>query len=150
MATTPAPNPRAHLLSGLRTGGVRSASAGNIPHTAGPAASFNVPRFVPSHHDALYPPDEEDELSNMAPQNLYINNNRHHQPAMTAAVDGAANRFSMQQAIGMNNTMGYNPLTPATAQSQLQALQLQMMQMEITRLQVRRYDVLSHHVMRLI
>ncbi|KAH9951794.1 hypothetical protein B0H21DRAFT_818221 [Amylocystis lapponica] len=135
MATTPAPTPRAHLLSGLRTGGVRSASMGNAPHTAGPAGSFAVPRFVSSQNNALFPPEEEDELSNMAPQSLYINNNRHHQPAMTAAVDGVGNRFSMQQSMGANNGMGYNPLTPAAAQNQLQALQLQMMQMEITRLQ---------------
>ncbi|KAI0939511.1 hypothetical protein AcV5_000905 [Taiwanofungus camphoratus] len=139
MATTPAPNPRASLLAGLRTGGVRSTSGptSNVPHTAAPGGAFNVPRFVPnSHNDALFSHEEEDELSDMMAQNLYIKNNvsRFQQHPMTAAVDGAANRFSNQQAIGMNG-MGFNSMTPAAAQNQLQALQLQMMQMEIARLQ---------------
>ncbi|OBZ77110.1 hypothetical protein A0H81_03545 [Grifola frondosa] len=68
----------------------------------------------------------------MVSQNLYINHNagRMQQP-VTAAVDGAANRFSQQQAMN-----AFNPLySPAVAQNQLQAMQLQMMQMEIARLQ---------------
>ena len=61
MAATPAPNPRASLLAGLRTGGVRS-SSGPVPHTAAPAGTFNIPRIVtPNQEDNYYPPEEEDE-----------------------------------------------------------------------------------------
>jgi len=139
MATAQAPNPRASLLAGLRTGGVRSTSgsAPSIPHTAAPGGAFNVPRIVSTpHNDVLYPTDEEDELSNMMAQNMYIRNNaaRLSQHPMTAAVDGHANRFAQQQTFGVNGGMNY-PLTPSAAQNQLQTLQLQMMQMEIARLQ---------------
>ncbi|OCH93617.1 hypothetical protein OBBRIDRAFT_790141 [Obba rivulosa] len=137
---TPAPNPRASLLSGLRTGGVRSISgSNNIPHTAAPAGTFNIPRIVSTpHNDALFPPEEEDELSNMISQNLYLQNqaSRLQQP-VTAAVDGSANRFAHQQVMGMGmgGGMPYNGMNAAQAQAQLQALQLQMMQVEIARLQ---------------
>lgn len=145
MDTAHAPSPRASLLAGLRTGGVRSASSpmGNVPHTAAPGGSFNVPRFLPQTHDTgIYPQeDDEDELSNMMQQNLYINNNvgRLSQQPMTAAVDGANNRFAQHQAMGMLNAgNAFNPLANVSAQTQLQAMQqFQMMQMEIVRLQVR-------------
>ncbi|KAI0728743.1 hypothetical protein C8Q72DRAFT_994164 [Fomitopsis betulina] len=133
MATANVPNPRASLLAGLRTGGVRSASA-NMPQTAAPdTSSFNIPRI----NEELYLQEEEDELTNMMAQNLYIRNNaaRIHQHPMTAAVDGAANRFAQQQNTGMMSPGMNFPMTPAAAQTQLQALQLQMMQMEIARLQ---------------
>ncbi|EMD40550.1 hypothetical protein CERSUDRAFT_80218 [Gelatoporia subvermispora B] len=136
---TPAPNPRASLLSGLRTGGVRSVSGpnNNAPHTAAPAGMFSIPRIVSTpHNDALFPPEEEDELSNMVSQNLYMQNpTSRYQQSITAAVDGSANRFSQQQAMGMGGGMPYNGMNPAQAQAQLQALQLQMMQVEIARLQ---------------
>lgn len=138
MATANAPTPRASLLAGLRTGGVRSASA-NMPQTAAPGtSSFNIPRIVTPQNEDLYIQEEEDELPNMMAQNLYIRNNaaRIHQHPMTAAVDGAANRFAQQQATGMMSPGMNFPMTPAAAQTQLQALQLQMMQMEIARLQV--------------
>lgn len=135
MATTPAPNNRASLLAGLRTGGVRSVS-GPVPHTASPAGSFNVPRYVPNPNDSLYAAEEEDELADMVSQNLYIKNNRGMQPPMTAAVDGGVNRFALQQAINM----GAVPMNPyasaAAAQTQMQAMQMQMVQLEIARLQV--------------
>ncbi|OSX59218.1 hypothetical protein POSPLADRAFT_1059423 [Postia placenta MAD-698-R-SB12] len=139
MATAQAPNPRASLLAGLRTGGVRSASGptGHVPQTAAPGStSFNIPRMVSTpHNDMMYPTEEEDEFPDTMGQNLYVRNNasRPQQHPMTAAVDGAANRFSQQQGFTMN-PMSY-PFTPAAAQNQLQALQLQMMQMEIARLQ---------------
>ncbi|TFK56068.1 hypothetical protein OE88DRAFT_1722993 [Heliocybe sulcata] len=143
MATTPAPNPRASLLSGLRTGGVRSSSSPvqHIPHTAAPGGSFNIPRF----NAAVYPPeDEEDELSDMVAQNLYINpgnySNRRQQP-LTAAVDGPNNRFSQQQGHTQTNNGGF-PMSATgfgvrdmQAQAQAQAIQMQMVQMEIIRLQ---------------
>ncbi|EKM59700.1 uncharacterized protein PHACADRAFT_250370 [Phanerochaete carnosa HHB-10118-sp] len=134
MATAPAPNNRAALLAGLRTGGVRSVSGpvGNVPHTAAPAGMFNIPRYSPPLHSDAFP-DEEEELADMVSSNLYVHNNVNHmqQHPMTAAVDGAANRFSQQQMMGMNSGNFMDP------QVQMQALQLQMMQMEIARLQVR-------------
>ena len=136
MASTQAPNPRAHLLAGLRTGGVRSASSpmGNMPHTAAPAGMFNVPRYSPAISNDIFP-EEQDELADMVSQNLYINNaNSRMQTPMTAAVDGGFNRFAQHQTMGMNGTSNVNPYM--NAQTQMQALQLQMMQMEIMRLQV--------------
>ncbi|KAI0356606.1 hypothetical protein OH77DRAFT_1535741 [Trametes cingulata] len=139
MAATPAPNPRASLLAGLRTGGVRSAS-GPVPHTAAPTGTFNIPRIIaPNQEDNFYPPEEEDELSNMMSQNLYIQNARSRQAPLTAAVDGIPNRFQQQQqqAMNMNGSgMPFNPLmSPAMAQNQLQQVQLQLMQMELARMQ---------------
>lgn len=137
MAATPAPNPRASLLAGLRTGGVRSAS-GPVPHTAAPAGTFNIPRIVtPNQEDNYYPPEEEDELSNMMSQNLYIQN-RSRQAPVTAAVDGIPNRFQQQQqSMNMNGGMPFNPLmNTAMSQNQLQQVQLQLMQMEFARMQV--------------
>lgn len=132
MATTSAPNPRASLLAGLRTGGVRSASGpiSNVPYTAAPGATFQVPRYSHHTHDD-YIQEEEDELADMVAQNLYVrhSSNRMQQP-MTAAVDGSANRFAQQQSIGMN----VNPFLGANSQA-VQQMQLQMMQIEIARLQ---------------
>lgn len=131
---TPAPNPRASLLAGLRTGGVRS-SSGPVPHTAAPAGTFNIPRIItPNQEDNYYPPEEEDELSNMMAQNLYVQSRPRHAP-MTAAVDGIPNRFQQQQQQSMNG-MPFN--MPPMNQNQLQQVQLQLMQMEFARLQVRR------------
>lgn len=133
MASNPTPNSRAALLSGLRTGGVRSVSGpvGNVPHTAAPAGTFNIPRYSPPMHGGAFP-EEEDELADMVPQNVYMHNNGNHmQHPMTAAVDGAVNRFAQQQMMNMNGGGFMDP------QAQMQALQLQMMQMEIARLQVR-------------
>lgn len=139
MATSPAPNSRASLLAGLRTGGVRSVS-GPAPHTASPAGTFNVPRYAPSTmNDAFYTQEEEDELADMVSQNLFIKNNVHRmQQPMTAAVDGGVNRFALQQAaMGMNGGVPMNPYaSAAAAQTQMQAMQMQMMQLEIARLQV--------------
>ncbi|TFK93898.1 hypothetical protein K466DRAFT_477650 [Polyporus arcularius HHB13444] len=140
MAATPAPNPRASLLAGLRTGGVRSAS-GPVPHTAAPAGTFNIPRIVtPNMEDNYYPPEEEeeDELSNMMSQNLYIQNQRSRQAPVTAAVDGIPNRFQhQQQHMNMNGGgMQYNNMmSPAMTQNQLQQVQLQLMQLEFARMQ---------------
>lgn len=139
MAATPAPNPRASLLAGLRTGGVRSAP-GPIPHTAAPSGTFNIPRIItPNQEDNYYPPEDEDELSNMMSQNLYIHNNRSRQAPLTASVDGMPNRFQhqQQQPRNMNGGMQYNQhMSPVMAQNQLQQVQLQLMQMELARMQV--------------
>lgn len=133
---TAAPNPRASLLAGLRTGGVRSASGPmpNVPHTAAPTGSFNTSRYTPSSQNEMYPGEDDDILVDMASQNVYFNPhaNRMQQP-MTAAVDGSANRFAQQQGLGLN--MGV-PMSPFMATApQLQAMQMQMMQVEIARLQ---------------
>ena len=126
---TPAPNPRASLLAGLRTGGVRS-SSGPVPHTAAPAGTFNIPRIItPNQEDNYYPPEEEDELSSMMSQNLYVQD-RSRQVPMTAAVDGIPNRFQQQQQQSMHG-VPFN-----MSQSQMQQVQLQLMQMELARMQV--------------
>ncbi|KAJ7706406.1 hypothetical protein B0H17DRAFT_1326064 [Mycena rosella] len=136
MATTntSAPN-RASLLAGLRTGGVRSSS--NIPHTAAPGGSFNIPRI--SFQQPSVFPEEYDEPAQFA-QNVFAVN---HGPArtmpMTAAVDGPNNRFMMQQQRDVNQNPNIGSFSPAFAAQpnhvQAQALQMQMMQLEIIRMQ---------------
>lgn len=156
MTTAPSNN-RASLLSGLRTGGVRSTS-NTMPHTAAAGATFNIPRFASQHHQGMYPEeDEEDFVTEMPSQNVYANKtygNRNH--PMTAAVDGPNNRFAQQQR-GMNPNSA--PFTPSFAtnmmapSAQTQALQMQMLQIEMMRLQVRvsspSFDV-SHTTHRMV
>ena len=146
MAAAPAPNPRASLLAGLRTGGVRSTSGpmGNIPHTAAVGSSFSVPRYPSStFHNSHFPPEEEDdELADMVSQNMYINSASHmrHIP-MTAAVDGSHDRFAHQQSAryrGMaSGGVSNNSNNDVQRQAQAQALQMQMLQVEMLRLHVR-------------
>jgi hypothetical protein len=149
MATAPAPNPRASLLAGLRTGGVRSTSS-SIPHTAAPGGSFNInpPRFSSNSQCISFPEEEDiDEMGDMFHHNHQMfTGGVNMQVPMTAAVDGPANRFSQHQ---MNGTRGMNPhsapFNPAVNPNlqspspyvQTQALQMQLMQLEIMRLQVR-------------
>lgn len=130
MATTQ-PNPRASLLAGLRTGGVRSTS---VPHTAAPGGSFNVPRYASGAHQNLFQEDDEDQLSEI--QEVYMRPNRAQQAPMTSGVDGP--RFSYQQAPPPTRVSNdQNPFSPGAATpQQAQAFQMQMMQMEIFRLQV--------------
>ncbi|KAH9943092.1 uncharacterized protein BXZ73DRAFT_87507 [Epithele typhae] len=136
---TPAPNPRASLLAGLRTGGVRS-SSGPIPHTAAPAGTFNIPRIIaPNQEDNYFPPEEEEELSNMMSQNLYVQNHPRQAP-MTAAVDGIPNRFQHQQQHTMNGGMPFNMNPNNMNSAQLQQVQLQLMQMELARMQAQQYQ----------
>ena len=142
MATT-APNQRASLLSGLRTGGVRSTSV-NVPHTAAPGATFNVPRFASAsyNNNNIYD-DEEDELADMVSQKMYLNQPRMQAPPLTAAVDGSHNRFSQQQMRGgqyMNGGMSAMQAQMQAQQQQQQALQMQMMQLEMLRLQARAFS----------
>ncbi|KAF8922565.1 hypothetical protein CPB85DRAFT_1427860 [Mucidula mucida] len=140
MTTAPSNN-RASLLSGLRTGGVRSTST-SMPHTAGVAGSFSIPRFASQHHQSIFPEEDEDDfVAEMPAHNAYSNKlfgNRTH--PMTAAVDGPNNRFSQHQQRGMNPNSA--PFTPSFAtnmmaqpNAQTQAFQMQMMQMEMLRLQ---------------
>ncbi|KAF5369831.1 hypothetical protein D9758_001251 [Tetrapyrgos nigripes] len=128
MSTAPNSNSRASLLSGLRTGGVRSTSA-SIPHTAAPGATFNLPRINSSHSHPIFPEEDDDQLAEI-PSNFHSNYRNH---PMTAAVDGPGNRFSQQQR-GMNPNS--TPFTPSFVQpNNAQALQMQMMQLEILRIQ---------------
>ncbi|KAL0070956.1 hypothetical protein AAF712_002177 [Marasmius tenuissimus] len=134
MTTAPSTNSRASLLSGLRTGGVRSVS-NTIPHTAAPGATFNIPRAV-SHS---FPEEEEDQVLEMPSRNLYANNHHgaSHIMPMTAAVDGPNNRFAQQQR-GMNpNSVPFSPGFNAgvNQNAQQQAFQMQMMQLELLKLQ---------------
>jgi hypothetical protein len=136
-------NNRASLLNGLRTGGVRSASA-NIPHTAAPGATFNVPRFPPNSQNA-FAEEEEDQVLEL-PQRFYNNKNM----PLTAAVDGH-NQFSHQQTQFQMNA-NVQPFTPAFAHSNLmspapyqnqvsmQMLQLEMMRIQAQALQAQQYQ----------
>lgn len=127
--TTANSNNRASLLAGLRTGGVRSSSA-NLPHTAAPAGSFNVPRFSSQHSTNIFPEEEEDDqLPEMPHQNMF-------NTPMTAAVDGPNNRFSHHQAArGMNpNSMPFSPGFAPNMVPQAQ-MQMQMLQFEMLRIQ---------------
>lgn len=148
MTTAPAPNNRASLLAGLRTGGVRS-SSGTVPHTAAPSGSFNVPRFASQYHPSgVFDEDEEDRMTELNAQAVFANyHGANRTMPMTAAVDGPNNRFTQQQQQpprGMNpNSAPFSPafLSQSNVQTNIQqtqaALQMQMMQLEIMRLQVR-------------
>jgi hypothetical protein len=145
MTTAPSTNSRASLLSGLRTGGVRSVSS-HIPHTAAPGATFNIPS-IPRTVSHSYPEEEEDQVLEMPSRNIYANNHHgaSHIMPMTAAVDGHNNRFAQQQQPqqqsqqrGMNpNSTPFNPaFTPGVnGNAQQQAFQMQMMQLELLKLQ---------------
>lgn len=152
-ATQQAPNPRASLLSGLRTGGVRSTSGpmANVPHTAAPGGGFQVPRFASNaQHYSAFPEEDEDGIAELHSQRFA--NNGANRP-LTAAVDGPNNRFSQQQTRMNANTPAFVPgfntaaQTPANqAQAQAQAMQdMQILQMELLRLQV--CDFLYRYIM---
>lgn len=129
-------NPRASLLAGLRTGGVRS-SSGAVPHTAALSGAFNVPRFA-SHSR---PSEEEtDQLAEMPPPNVFANNHYggNRTMPMTAAVDVPNHMFMHQQNQGLNpNSVPFSPgFMPGQAnQARAQAFQLQMMQLELMKIQ---------------
>ncbi|KAF8211331.1 hypothetical protein K438DRAFT_1903356 [Mycena galopus ATCC 62051] len=130
---TASPNSRASLLSGLRTGGVRSTSA-TVPHTAAPGGSFNIPRFASQLHSSVFPEEEDDQILEMPAQTVFANHQASRMP-MTAAVDGPDNRFTQQQQRGMNPNVA--PFTPSflprqpvqPVQAANPALQMQMMEM---------------------
>ncbi|KAJ7783553.1 hypothetical protein DFH07DRAFT_788190 [Mycena maculata] len=128
-ANTSAPN-RASLLSGLRTGGVRSSS---IPHTAAPGGTFNIPR-VALNQSSIFP--EEDTEQAQFAQNVFAQRGVNRAMPMTAAVDGPNNRFMQQQQDVNPNIGSFSPAFAAQPNHvQAQALQMQMMQLEIIRMQ---------------
>jgi hypothetical protein len=146
MATASTPNPRASLLSGLRTGGVRSASQPQVPHTAAITGSFSVPRLASNSHPSTSFPeerDEEDELSDIAAHSLSFNghNFNSRQVPLTAAADGSVNNFQQQQqqlimrqlAAQRASMAGGMPYAANGDQTEMQA---QMMQMEMLKYQV--------------
>ncbi|KAJ7431321.1 hypothetical protein B0H11DRAFT_2262192 [Mycena galericulata] len=136
---TASPNPRASLLSGLRTGGVRSTSA-TVPHTAAPGGSFNVPRFASQLHSSVFPEEDDDQIAQLPAQDVFAHHSGPRMP-MTAAVDGPDNRFTQQQQRGMNpNSAPFSPAflsqpSQQAQQAQTQAFQMQMMQLEIMKMQ---------------
>ncbi|KAJ7228858.1 hypothetical protein GGX14DRAFT_615513 [Mycena pura] len=136
MSSTTSPNPRASLLSNLRTGGVRS----TVPHTAAPGGSFNVPRIASGLQSSIFPEEADDQIVEGPTQTMFVNHTPPRMP-MTAAVDGPDNRFTQQQQQqqrGMNpNSAPFNPafMSQATQAAQAQAFQMQMMQLEILKMQ---------------
>ncbi|KAI9510434.1 hypothetical protein F5148DRAFT_580526 [Russula earlei] len=142
MASTPAPSHRASLLSGLRTGGVRSASMAGVPYTAAPGASFNIPSRFSAAYNQQSIGEEDDQLSDMLSHNMYIDARQGaHQQPNTAAVDGGVNRFAQQQAHFSSGLFsGLHPNTAVgsaqlQAHAQQQALQMQLVQLELIRMQ---------------
>ncbi|KAJ7086678.1 hypothetical protein C8R44DRAFT_836279 [Mycena epipterygia] len=140
--TTASPNPRASLLSGLRTGGVVRSTSASIPHTAAPGGSFNVPRFASQlHNSSIFPEEDDDQMAEVPAQNVF--NHSVHRMPMTAAVDGPDNRFTQQQQQPHQQQRGMNPnsapFSPAFLSqpnpAQSQAFQMQLMQLELIRMQ---------------
>ena len=151
MTVVSAPNPRASLLAGLRTGGVRSTST-SIPHTAAPGAFFHIPRFASQHHPSPLYEDGEGQAAIPHPTSF----EHHLDPRtipMTAAVDGPDHRFAAHQASqrGLNpNSIPFSPsfnpnFVPQTNANQMQnqTLQMQMLQLEMLRIQVRSSNLCS-------
>jgi len=133
------PSPRASLLSGLRTGGVRSVS---VPHTASPAGSFHVPRLphsTLSHAHNYFPEEEEiDHLSNTVSQTMYVRDDPVYLPQQprTASLDGSRLSQQQQELLMQRQLHAKQQGAPVIPDYQQQAqLQMQMMQMEIMRLQ---------------
>lgn len=128
---------RASLLSGLRTGGVRSASGPIMPHTAAPGGGFNIPRYPSgSHAGAIY----EDDMD-------YGQSIQYSAPAfgvpMTAGLDGRAPRFQQTQSAGFNQQQqmmmrqaqlasmgGMGQINTMEAQLQMQMMQAMAIQQQ--------------------
>lgn len=131
-------NSRASLLSGLRTGGVRSASQPSIvPHTAAVGGSFNVPRFASYTSQPSFEDDEADELVDMVNYNMSLNAGHrmmHQQPVTASAADGVGNRFQQQQQQAFMRQMGAQRGN-TNGMANMDSVQLQMMQMELMKLQ---------------
>lgn len=140
MANPSAPSNRAFLLAGLRTGGVRSVSQPlQVPHTAAPAGSFNVPRFASASHPSNPFPEEDedvDQLAEMAGQTLNFNPNvRNAGVPMTAGItDGLMSTY--QQQLLLRQLAAQRAFNGVYSLSEEQSeMQSQMMQMELLRYQ---------------
>ncbi|KAL1702624.1 hypothetical protein EV121DRAFT_261840 [Schizophyllum commune] len=156
--TTAQSNPRANLLSGLRTGGVRASSL-QMPHSAAPTADhFNIHRYA-GQQPGFYE-EEEDEVPDMHGQTLYVQQDPYRSHAMTAAVDGpnfgrqqqhqqasrplnphsatfnpSFNYAAQQQAQAQAQKLKQQQLQQLEAQRQQQHLQMQLAQLELIKLQ---------------
>ncbi|KIJ56511.1 hypothetical protein M422DRAFT_40137 [Sphaerobolus stellatus SS14] len=141
MATPSAPSNRASLLAGLRTGGVRSVSQPHqLPHTAAPTGSFHIPRYVSANHSANYFPeedDEDDELAELAAQNLNIHHNPRHGgiPMTAGAADGAMMYQQQQQQLLLRQFAAQRAATGSGMYPDQAEMQAQMMQMELLKFQ---------------
>ena len=116
-------NNRASLLSGLRTGGVRSASGPIIPHTAAPGASFNFTRFASASHPPAIYEDTSDGLD-FGGQTLQYGGFNPYGGPMTAGFNDRAPRFQQQQ----QEQLLRQAQLDAMGVHQTQLLQMQMMQ----------------------
>jgi len=146
MAAPSAPSNRASLLAGLRTGGVRSASQPlQVPHTAAPTGSFNIPRFASATHSSnhfLEENEDDDQLAELAAQNLTFQHNHRQStiPMTASAADGTMNMFQQQQQqlllrqlAVQRAAMGAGAMY--TGQDEQAEMQAQMMQMELLKFQ---------------
>jgi hypothetical protein len=113
---------------------VRSTS--NIPHTAAPGGTFNIPRITSNLHTPVFPEEDNDHGGQFA-QHAFANHGVNRTMPMTAAVDGHNNRF-MQQQQDVNSNIGSfsSAFGNQPNHVQAQALQMQMMQLELIRMQV--------------
>jgi hypothetical protein len=137
-------NGRASLLSGLRTGGVRSASQPSIvPHTAAVGGSFNVPRHPYNHQQSHFPEEEADELADMLNYSMNFNGasgNHRMMPATAGPLDGAAgNRFQQQQQAAFLQQMAAQRSAMngmgIPGMAGVDPMQMQLMQLELMKLQ---------------
>ena len=115
-------NNRASLLSGLRTGGVRSVSG---PHSAAPGGSFNVPRFASATHQPAIYEDTSDGLD-FGGQTLQYGGFNPYGGPMTAGFNDRAPRFQQQQQEQFLRQAQFAAMGMGMDQTQL--LQMQMMQ----------------------
>lgn len=131
-----ASNNRASLLSGLRTGGVRSASGSMMPHTAAVGGSFQIPRF-PSSHQSTPAYDEGGDDFGQTLQ--YGSMNPYGIPMTASHIDSRAPRFQQSQQSSMQQQQmlrqaqiaalsGMQGMVNPMDQAQAQFLQLQLMQ----------------------
>jgi hypothetical protein len=145
-------NTRASLLSGLRTGGVRTGPA-NMPQTAAIGGSFQPPRFVSTHNQSTPFDDVPNDMNSFAGM-------RYSAP-MTAALDGRAPRFQQQQQqqmqimqqaqmAAMAGMQGMQGMINSVDPAQAQLLQMQLMQAMIAQQQqaqkLQAEVALQHHM----
>lgn len=145
-------NPRASLLAGLRTGGVRSASQPfPASHSTAPLnGQFNIPRVVSSVHPSHAYLDEEeevDQLTEMTSQFTFEPYNDHQAPMTASAIDSnflfqqQQQQQQLQQQQMLLNHLAAQRAGLAgnvyNANGQQIDLRTQMMQMELLKYQVR-------------
>jgi hypothetical protein len=126
-------NNRASLLSGLRTGGVRSTPAPLMPQTAAIGGSFQPPRFASNQYQSTLYEEGPEDFNNYSASAYGV--------PLTAVPDGRAPRFQQQQrqlleqaqlaALGLAPGMAGMQGMPGAfngVDTQTQMLNLQLMQ----------------------